>query len=281
MGRRLNVDRGSLSRVGLYVLSPALTFNAIYTSTIRLAVTWRLAASTLALPFILVTLFGAAFKAVRSGSRLSRAMLLPASFANAANFGLPICLYAFGEEGMSLGAVFVVCQNLLIHTLAVYVAATTEMTPGSAVKRVLRMPTAHAAWLAVVIRLFKVGIPVPLSRAVALLAQAAPPVFLLVLGIWLATAENSPKGAKLQLASVFFRLVFAPVTAGVIGKMLGLSGLPWKVLVLQAAMPPPVAVAIIANEFNAFPLAVSTTVLWGTVASVGSLTAWLTILRRF
>jgi predicted permease len=280
-GSRLKLEKQTLSRVCLHFLVPALAFNSLVTSKVDLAVASKLVAAALAFPFMEIALFFPLFKLLKWDQNRSRAMLLATIFTNAGNYGLPVMLFAFGQEGMDLGVVFMVSQTLLIYTLGVYIAASSQMNAGTAMKQVLKMPAVYAAILGVIVRLSGVRVPDILMRPVGLLAQAAVPVFLLLLGIQLIGSGAATKSWKVPSIGVLLRLVVAPMIAAVLGRVIGLSGLPWKILVLQGAMSTPVNATVLAQEFGAEPETVTGVTAASTVGSVITLTLWIMVLRAF
>jgi predicted permease len=232
------------------------------------------------LPFVLIPIFMSLFKFLKWDKKLSNAMLLPAIFTNAGNYGLPVCLFAFGNQGMDLALVFMVSQTLVVTTLGVYLAASSQMNARKALNQVLRMPAVYAMMAGILVRLTGIQIPDFLGRPIGLLSQAGVPVFLLVLGIQLTgTMKNSEW--KPPCLVVFLRLIIAPLVAAMLGRIGGLSGLPWKIFVLEAAMPSPVNATLLAQEFDAKPAQVSMTTMIGTILSVVSLSFWIMILRSF
>ncbi len=279
LGPRLGLEKQTLSRVCLHILVPALAFNSLVTSTVDLAVAWRLVAATLVFPIVEIALFLPLFKLLKWDQSRSRAMLLATVFSNAGNYGLPVMLFAFGQEGMDLGVVFMVTQTIMIYTLGVYIAASSQMTPSTAMKQVLKMPAVWASLAGVAVRLAGVPIPEILMRPVGLLSQAAVPVFLILLGLQLIGSGAGRQSWKVPSVGVILRLVVSPVIAMLLGKAIGVSGLPWKILVLQAAMSTPVNATVLAQEFDAEPATVSQVTAVSTVASVLTLTLWIMILR--
>lgn len=279
-GQKLSLDVSTLSRVCLYLLTPALTFNSLARSTVNFSVVWRLSFSTLLIPFLLMPLFLMIFRFLGWKTRLSRAMLLPSVFTNAGNYGLPVCLFAFGQKGMDLAVVFMVTQSILMATLGVFIAASSNMNAKAAFKQVLKMPAVYATIAAITIRFLKVELPAIIARPVELLSQAAVPIFLLVLGLQLIKAGKE-QSWRISGVVAFLRLIAAPFIVGLIGKLVGLSGLPLKILILQGAMPPAVNSTILAQEFNAHPQSVSEATMLGTIASVLTLSLWIMVLRSF
>jgi len=278
-GKKLNLDASSLSRVCLYVLVPALTFNSLSTSKVEFSTVWRLSLATVLMPLALWPIFSLVFAALKWEKSFARAMLLPSLFTNAGNYGLPVCLFAFGTQGMDLGVVFMVTQSVLIASVGVFIAASSNMKPESAFRQVLKMPALYAALAGILSRALRIRIPIAVARPVELLAQAGISVFLLVLGLQLVKGADGASW-KASLVVSFLRLIVGPIVTGSIGMLLGLQGLPLKILVLEGAMPPPVNSTILAEEFHAHPQEVSQATMLGTMLSVATLSLWIAVLGR-
>jgi predicted permease len=278
-GHRLNLDVGTLSRVCLYILTPSLAFNSLATSSIPLGDAWRLAIGGLLMPFAFLGAFTLMAKAFGWDRELARAMSLPALFSNAGNYGLPVLLFALGQEGMDLGVIVMGTQTILMNTLGVYLAASSKMDPKKSLAQVFRMPSVYAITLGILVRALNIPIPPILGRPVGLLAGATVPVYLLVLGLQLVGVKGD-LSVGVTSAVVSFRLVIAPIIAGLVGYALGLRGLPFKALVLEQAMPSAVNVTILAKEFGANPKGVSRITLISTIGSVLTLTVWIMLIRN-
>ncbi len=276
-GRKLDLDVNTLSRVCLFLLTPALAFDSLATSTISLGDAWRLAVCAFLMPFILWAAFGVLSKFLKWDDRTSRSMSLPALFTNAGNYGLPVLLFAFGQEGMDLGVIVMVMQTILVSTLGVYLAASGSMDSKKALRQVFRMPALYAMALGISIRVLHIPLPAIIARPVGLLSGATVPVYLLVLGLQLARAKGS-LSVPITCILAVFRLVASPGLVGLFGFGFGLRGLPLKVLIIEAGMPAAVNTIILANEFDADPAGVSRVTLVTTLASVLSLTLWIMLL---
>lgn len=279
LGARLRLDKRTLSRVSINILVPALAFNSLVTSTVDISVAWRLVVAAVLFPFAEIILFLPLFKMLKWDQTRSCAMLLATIFTNAGNYGLPVMLFAFGQEGMDLGLVFMVSQTLMIYTLGVYIASSSQLEPPTAVRQVLRMPAVWASVAGVAVKTAGIPMPEVLMRSVGLLSQATVPVLLLLLGVQLTGSEKGQPSWKVSSIGVLLRLVVAPMMAMLLGKLVGLSGLPWKILVLQAAMSTPVNATALAQEFGTEPSTVSRVTAASTVGSVLTLTLWIMVLR--
>ncbi|MEP7190154.1 MAG: AEC family transporter, partial [Roseiflexaceae bacterium] len=121
-------------------------------------------------------------------------------------------------------------------------------------------------------------VAVGLFRGLRLLADAALPILLLILGTQLADRPRVNAGAILATAA-FLRLVLSIPLAYGIGSLLGLSGLPLYVGTIQAAMPTAVNMIVLAVEFDAWPEFVSNGVVLTTIGSLISLTVLIAAFR--
>ncbi len=267
--RSLQVEAKPLSKLTLYLLSPALVFNSLVRSRLGGFELLKLAIGTVLLIFslaALVSLFGRLFG---WSDRLTSAMKLGAVFTNVGNYSLPIIVSLFGNAGLERVAMIVVVHQLLMCSLAVYFAARSQFGTWRSFASLLRMPTAYAALLALVWRQLPVAPPGFLLQAVGLLAQAALPVFLLLLGVQLAGAAISPLPGLLCLGSLV-KLAASPAFAALLAHLLGLDRLSGYVLVLAAAAPTAIVTTMLAIEFDAEPELVSSLTLCTSLLSLAS-----------
>ncbi len=280
LGKRIPLDVSSISRICLYILTPVLTFNSLANSTVDLQTVGLFSTLALVGPIISAFLLSAFYRQLGWEKDLARSMLLPTVFSNTGNFGLPICLFAFGQGGMELAVVYMVIQSFLIASLGVFIAASSNLQPKEAVRRALKMPALYGALLGVIVKLANINIPQVLARPIELLSQATIPMTLLVLGLQLVKIESGYKWQIPGIATVA-RLILIPAAIALVGRVLGLRGLAWKILVLQSAMPSPVNATILAGEFNANPDLISQTTLLSTIASLATLSGWIVVLNWF
>ena len=200
------------------------------------------------------------------------------TFANAANYGLPVNLFAFGQDGFDRAVVFVVFQSVLTYTVGVFVAARGSLPWGRALGAVVRMPVLWAALGALGIRLTGLEVPVTLHRAATLLGGAAIPTVILLLGLQIAGIRVRHIGYW-AIAAVGVKLVVSPLIGLALVAVLSPPPLTAKVLVLEAAMPTAVNSTLIAAEFNADPQLVSAAALISTAMSILTVTAWVAYLQ--
>jgi predicted permease len=279
------LDIRTLNRASLYILTPSLVFVALLRAEVTGASVTRLILQMVAvMATTLVCGYLAAFALRLSGPQRS-GFLLTTTFMNSGNFGLSITRFAFGEIGFQFAIIGYLTQAILSQTLAVYLASAGNKGYKAAFGQVFRVPLIYAVLLAVILRLFGIQLdetngPLALGvyRGFRLLADAALPVLLVILGTQLTNREPLTATRALLVATVIRLLVSIPL-AYAAGLMLGLSGLPLAVGVIQAAMPTAVNMTVLALEFDAWPEFVSNGVVITTIGSLLTLTLLVAAVR--
>jgi|DewCreStandDraft_5_1066085.scaffolds.fasta_scaffold00263_53 predicted permease len=277
-GRKRAVDLRSISAIAVYLLSPAITFNSLSSSTLPREEIGRIGLFVL---LQMLTLGGLTLVPALLGrwERSKRnAYLLCVLFTNSGNFGLPLAQFAFGSAGLDIAVIFFAVQAMFGNTLAVFLASQSRLGAAGALRSVVGLPITYAVLLGAAVNLLGIHPPAMIQKAVQTVAGAAVPIMLLLLGIQLARVQGLSDIRGAVAASVL-RLGVAPLIAAVTAQVLGLRGLVQSVAILQASMPTAVSAALWAIEFDTRPSFVTSTVLLSTLVSIGTLTVLLVLLR--
>lgn len=277
LSRLTQVDVRTMARVIFNVLSPALVFTLMVTSTLSLADFGRMA-----LFCVLVTVAAAlASAAVGKALHLDRASLigfvLAVAFSNSGNYGLPVVMFAFGREALTHASVYFVTSSILMYTAGVFLAASGRRTLRESFVGIAKVPAVWGVLAAAVVMIGGLQVPEPLMRPVSLLTDASLPMMLLVLGMQLGQAGLPEHRAPLA-AAVLLSLLVTPAIAIALASAL-LAGPAFQAGVLQASMPAAIVTTIIALEFDVAPRFVTSVVFLSTLLSPITLTgliAWLT-----
>lgn len=283
--RAFPLDLRTLNRVSIYVLSPSLVFVTLLRAEVGGAEAVRLA---LQMGLVVVFMSGCAYVLgllMRLQGPQRSGLILTASFMNSGNYGLPATRFAFGEAGFQYAVIGYLTQAILSQTLAVYLASAGHGNRRAALIQVFRLPLIYAVLLALTLRLLGINldegegrVALGLFRGLRLLADATLPFLLLILGMQLTQRQRLGALGPLSAATALRLLGSIPVAYGV-GLLLGLSGLPLRVGMVQAAMPTAVNMTILALEFDAWPEFVSNVVIVTTLASLVTLTVLIAVLR--
>src|SRR3989442_4065110 len=137
-------------------------------------------AGRMALLALLVTgMMGLLARIVAIPLRLNRAelsaFLLVVMFSNGGNYGLPVVLFAFGNEALSHASIYFVTSSLLTYTVGVFVAGAGRPSAPRAIFAITRASAIYcdpAAWLGF---LTSVAIPPTLMRPIRLLSDTPMP----------------------------------------------------------------------------------------------------------
>ena len=280
LGRTLHIDARSVGRLALYVFSPALVFASLYDAEIPTRdVVNVFAFQAVWGPIFYASCFLISWRAGLRGQDRS-AFLLSTMFMNAANYGLPVALFAFGEAGLERAILFFAPQSLMAGTLAIYVASSGKLGVKQGLITVLRLPIFYAVVAALVLNPFKVSLPGLVEIPLDILADAAIPTMVIVLGIQLARASWKEDLVPAGAASVV-RLLLSPLLALGVTLLLGIDGVTQQTVVVLAGMPTAVYVTILATEFDARPQRVTSAVALSTAVSLVTSTALIWLAQEF
>ncbi|MCK5828593.1 AEC family transporter [Candidatus Bipolaricaulota bacterium] len=278
VGRFVRSEPLVLTRIIFYLLTPALIFRFIYTSTISFDSALSIGGYIILiqLSMFAISRIVGRFRRWDADSQAAGSLVL--LFANCGNYGLPVMLFAFGEEGFAFGIIFVIVSNMMQATIGISVASwQKDATWKQGLTRVLRYPHLYAFALAMVMRSVPAGIPESLFRSIDLLAQAAIPGQLLMLGLQLSRVRLHHFGLDSILLSSI-KLLVPPLLGWGVTSLLGISGLLQAVLIAEASMPSAVNSLILATQFRRNPELAATTVFVSTVFSLVTITVLLTVL---
>ena len=261
-------DEESISRLVLNVGIPCLVFRTLTSLDVPPAELARMAG----LAAGVMSMFAIGGFAVLKVMNLpAHTYLGPLIFANSGNIGLPICLFAFGDAGLALGmAYFAVSSTCHVVLGGPLFAGSFSLRP------FFRSPLTWAVIVTVGVVASGVTVPIWIARTTTLLGDIAIPLMLLTLGVSLSKMHPESLGRSAILSLV--RLGLGVSASLLLTTLLGIEGLPRKVLVLQASMPVGVLNYLFAQRYARSPEQVASLVLVSTLVSVVSipvLLAWL------
>lgn len=275
--RRFRMPILPVNQVVLYVLMPCFIFTSLLPVDFRSDEPLRIGLFSVLLT---VAMLGVGFVIARLlplDRVTTSALLLTAAFPNLGNYGLSIVLLAYGAEGVFFGTILLAVQMLFGLTLAVFIASSGSSPMSRSVAEVAKQPAFYAVAAALLLGAADVTIPKFITDAIALPAQAAIPVMLLVLGMQISGTERieAPRLVSLAIAT---RLVIGTLVGVGLAVALGITGVARDVMIVGSAMPTAVFTILTATQFSARPRFVSDVVVAGTLASILTVTAVLAAL---
>ncbi len=271
LGRPLNLQAQTLTRVAYYVFVPAFIFQAIGYSDIALDAAAKM------LAFIVVTHLLAALIAGGVGRMLGRsremiaAFVMIAVFGNVGNYGLAMIRFRLGDAALAPATIYFVAITVTAFVVCVGAAGWAHGGSRGAMGGLVKTPALWAVVPALIVSNSDLTVPLMLSRMIGLLADAMIPVMLFALGVQLMEQRRVSLSGDVLIASSI-RLLLAPALAWLVAMPFGFGHLEYASGVLQTAMPTAILVAIIARENNVVPAFVTSVVLFTTLASLVTLT---------
>ncbi|CAD5109583.1 AEC family transporter [Zestomonas carbonaria] len=244
-----------IARLVLYVGTPCLVL-----STLSQAQIDRQAFGQVALACALVTLvMGAIGLALSRLFKHDWKVLMPAYlFPNSGNMGLPMSLYAFGEQGLALAVAFFLVLSVAHFSLGLILSGA-ERSP----RKLFTHPILISLALAVPLVYFDLELPRWLDNTIGLLGGMTIPLMLLTLGVSLASIRVHHIGDGMLLGAL--RILCGAAVGWGIGAALGLTPLEQGVLILQSSMPVAVFNYLFAVRAGRSPEQVASLVLCSTL----------------
>lgn len=186
---------------------------------------------------------------------------LPAlTFPNAGNMGIPLCLFAFGDEGLALSVSFFAAMALTQFTLGIGLAAGRM-----SFKDVITNPVLWSAAITVVLLALNADLPQWLGGTIDVIAGLVIPLMLMSLGISLSRLK--PNALVRSTVYSVLRLLLGFAAGFGVAEAMGLQGIARGAVIIQAAMPTAVFNYLFAVRYNNEPGEVAGIVVVSTVLS--------------
>ena len=155
--------------------------------------------------------------------------LPPLILPNTGNMGVPICLFAYGTQGLGVASAVASVIILFHFTLGVFLAKKKF-----SFDILIKSPPVYAIIISVIFLYFNVNTPIFLENTTFLLTYATIFLVLMSLGIALTRFKFSLKNSIIMSLC---RVLLGPIIAYIIIHYFKLSGLAAGVLLIQSAMP--------------------------------------------
>ncbi|HEX7881051.1 MAG TPA: AEC family transporter [Candidatus Eisenbacteria bacterium] len=274
---RLKVPTAPLSRTALFLFSPCLIFKLVMAQPADPAPLLKMAGYVLTTLPIVGILAWITARALRLDRSMTAAMVLVALLPNAGNLGLAVNLFAFGKEGLAQAGLFFIVSALWSYSAGVVVAAMGKVGIRQAILSLVKLPALWAALVAFIFLGMGWRLPTPVHRSVDMLADAAIPIFLVVLGMQLVGVDWKARRGPV-VAATALRLLAGPAVALAMAVAWGLDGAARQAAVFQASMPTAVFASVIMSEFEGEAEFTSAVILTTTILSPLTLTPLMALL---
>ena len=155
--------------------------------------------------------------------------LPPLILPNTGNMGVPICLFAYGTQGLGVASAVASVIILFHFTLGVFLAKKEF-----SLDILIKSPPVYAIIISIFFLYFEIKTPIFLENTTFLLTYATIFLVLMALGVALTRFKFSLKNSVIMSLC---RVLLGPIIAFAIIYYFKLSGLSAGVLLIQSAMP--------------------------------------------
>lgn len=186
------------------------------------------------------------------------------AFSNTGNMGLPLCLFAFGEAGLTFAIVNVVVSSVVSVTVSggLYSGRTSFDI-------LYKNPLVYGVLAAIPFMIAGQRLPAWLANTTELIAGMAIPLMLIALGVAISKLRLTFVTRSLGLSALKLALGFGIGTA--VAELAGFEGAARGALILQFAMPVALHNYVFAQRFERRPEEVAGMVVASTALSFATL----------
>lgn len=182
------------------------------------------------------------------------------SFPNTVNMGLPVSLFAFGEQGLA-----VALGIYLVVSLSQFSFGVALVSGKNAWRNTLRSPIVYSGLFAALLVFTDTRLPLWLENSANLLGSFTIPLMLITLGVSL--SQLKVRDFTLSCLLAIARLLIGVLVGFGIAELLALEGTIRGVVIIQSSMPAAVFNYLLAHRYNRSPEAVAGLVVMSTLLS--------------
>ena len=169
--------------------------------------------------------------------------LPPFIMPNTGNIGMPICLFAYGPQGLgvaaAIGALIVLCH----FTVGVFLADRKFN-----INVILKNPPFYAIIISVIFLYFKIKLPTFIENTTFLLMYAT--IFLILMTLGIALTRLKIFSFKKAFISSIARVILGPVVGLLLIKYFNLEGFAAGALLIQCSMPSAVLTYLVGSIYS-------------------------------
>ena len=169
--------------------------------------------------------------------------LPPFILPNTGNMGLPICLFAYGSQGLGVAATISSLVILFHFTLGVFLADRKVNF-----EVIIKSPSFYAIIVSVLFLYFEIDPPSFLVNTTMLITYAT--FFLILMSLGIALTRLKVFSFNSALVSSIARVIIGPIIGFIIIKYFNLSGFAAGVLLIQSAMPSAVLTYLVGSIYS-------------------------------
>ncbi|MCK4711060.1 MAG: AEC family transporter [Gammaproteobacteria bacterium] len=201
-----------------------------------------------------------------------------ASYSNATVIGIPVCIYALGEQVMLPLFIIISIHNLVLFTLGVFVAERNSLSLSSILlntknllKQLLTSPITASLIAGGLVNILNIQLYSPLEQAITLISQAAIPAALFVLGTSLNKYKIHGHLAPALVLVILKILIFPLLVWFLAFHVFSINTLWAATALLTSAMPMGISAYIFSQRYQTCEAPIATGIVISTLGSIFTL----------
>tara|TARA_B100001173_G_scaffold210516_1_gene181684 strand:- start:150 stop:1049 length:900 start_codon:yes stop_codon:yes gene_type:complete len=234
------LDTSFIANFAANIGSPAIVFYAITTT----GISFNIFIEYFWYSLIAITLFaltGIIFLKFLNKDIITE--LPPFILPNTGNMGLPLCLFAYGSQGLGIAASISSLVILFHFTLGVFLASKKFNF-----NLLFKSPPFYAIIISILFLYFDIDPPLFLINTTMMLTYAA--IFLILMSLGIALTRFKVFSFKSALVSSIARVIIGPFIGFIIIKIFNLTGFAAGVLLIQCSMPSAVLTYLVGSLYS-------------------------------
>ena len=235
-----NLDTTFITNFGANIGSPAIIFYSVTTTGLTFDIFKSYFAYYL-LAIVGFSIIGIIFLFILKKDIFME--LPPFILPNTGNMGLPICLFAYGSQGLGVAGAISSLIILFHFTLGVFLASkkfTLDV--------IIKSPSFYAIIISILFLYFNIESPNFLINTTQLLTYAT--IFLILMSLGIALTRLKIFSFNKALISSIARVFLGPIIGFYIIKYFDLSGYAAGVFLIQCAMPSAVLTYLVGSIYS-------------------------------
>jgi len=266
--RGLSLPRREIGLLVADIGAPALVFHSLATAKLAPQLLLDVAGAT-SIAIVLFALVG--YGLARLLRWPAHTFVPPVIFSNSGNMGLPLCLFAFGEDAMGLAVACFAMFTLWQFSLGLWIWSGKR-----GLMEMLKSPIAWATCGGFACAALGYTPPEVVTNTTRLLGGLTIPLMLITLGISLASMRPGNLPRALTISAV--RLLVGPAVGFLVCALFGFTGDARGVVVIECAMPVAVFNYLLALRYDRDAEEVAGLIMVSTLLSLVTLPVLLSVL---
>lgn len=283
MQARIRLDVASINRLLMMVIMPCFLVHFLASARQPVSEIWPVAYFTVVQFLVLIPVGWLAAIAFGLPRTFGPLLAMATVYANVGNYGIPLVQLAFPTEFLLHQSVITALMTILMVTVGIWLLAPSDKqeTFASRLGKAFETPVVPAVILGLTLRALEIRLPQAIGTPIELIGATFPPLALFAMGAQLATRTAGVLNVGRLSLVLILKLIVAPAVTWGLAIAMGMPDQLTDLLVVAAATPIGILLALFCVEFGREPKFMNSAILLSTVLSPLTVTAWVMLTRIY